>query len=932
MSRVIIVLPGARAGRRLLELLADGDGPLAPPRIITAGLLPELLYASDSPVASPLQKLLARTHALRSADREILHAIIPQPPLDHDLLGWLALARDIIKLHEDLAGESLTIDHVIARCQQQEDFNDEARWHALSQLHETYLATLTSRGLHDQHAARAAAIASNHCRSEHDIILLATADLNRVSRAMLAQVSHRVTPLIHAPEDERDAFDALGCLNADHWCNRTIDIPDELIHIVDRPRDQAMQVLRTIGSEAPPGAAASTASPASPTLAAHFRPDEITLGVGDETMTATLHRTLDLAGLPAHSAVGKPITQSRPALLLASIANFIRQHRLHDFASLLRHPDIEAFLHAKQHVSTSASPRDEGQLSATLAHWLTLLDRYISEHLLSKSIGNWLGDEDQAQRLKAVHDAVLALLPEHLDQRKSLPAWSGAIASILAQVYESFELDPHAPADADLISAIESIATALRDQAALDPADALTPMVSLADAIAFTLDHLADQLTPPASATLGPAIELLGWLELQLDDAPALIVTGFNEHHIPQSSGADPFLPNHLRQLLGLMDNHRRHARDAAALTAILHSKSFLALIAGRRGHDDEPLKPSRLLLTGESSDLARRILHFYPKDPAASEATAAHILLPIGGTNRFLIPAPKPPEKPIDKMHVTWFRTYLACPYRFYLKHIRRLEALDDQAIELDGMLFGNVAHEVLKQFGICEMRDSKDDRAIAAHLAELLDTTAAQWFGETPPVAMRLQLLQLHARLAAFAKWQAQQVREGWRIVPQHIECSTSTTFGEGADLVTVNGRIDRIDLHTTGRHRIIDYKTSDSGETPEKTHRKGSKHSKTWTDLQLPLYHRLVKTLGIQGEIELGYLLLPKKLEDVGFANADWSEDEIADGIGAAERVIADIRAGIFWPPCEKAKYEDEFTAICMENYKNRKEVLRQMGGAR
>ena len=933
MSGVIVVLPGARAGRRLLELLADHPGPLAPPRIITAGALPELLYESDTPIASPLQTILARTHALRSADRDILHAIIPQPPPDHDLLAWLALARDITKLHEDLAGEALTIDHVIARCRQQADFNDEARWHALSQLHDAYLATLTSRGLHDQHTARAAAIASSSYRCEHDIILIATTDLNRVVRAMLSQVSRRVTSLIHAPSDERDAFDASGCINADHWCDRTIEIPDEMIHIVDRPRDQAMQVLRTIGSPNPPVAAASAARPTTPqTLAGLYRPDEITLGVGDESMTATLHRTLDLAGLPAHSAVGKPITQSRPALLLASLAAFIRQHRLDDFASLLRHPDIEAFLHENQHGLNSALPREDGEVSATLAHWLTLLDRYISEHLLSKSIGDWLGDADQAQRLKAIHDAVLALLPQHIDQRKSLPGWSSEIAAILARVYASFELDPHRPHDADLINAIESIAAALREQASLDPADALTPIVSLADGIAFTLDRLADQLAPPASATIGPAIELLGWLELQLDDAPALIITGFNEHHIPQSSGSDPFLPNHLRQLLGLMDNHRRHARDAAALTSILHSKNFLALVAGRRGHDDEPLKPSRLLLTGESIDLARRILHFYPKDPAASEDVSDQLLLPVGGLNRFLIPAPKPPEKPIDKMHVTWFKTYLDCPYRFYLKHIRRLEEMDDRAFELDGMLFGNLAHEVFKQFGKSAARDSKDDRAITGQLAQLLDTTAANWFGETPPVAMRLQLLQLHDRLAAFAKWQAQQVREGWSILPQHIECSTSTTFGEGAELVTVNGRIDRIDVHTTGRHRIIDYKTGDHGDTPEKTHRQGPKDLKTWKDLQLPLYHRLVKTLEITGEIELGYVLLPKKTEDVGFAQGEWDDDEIADGIATAERVIADIRAGIFWPPREATKYEDEFSAICMEQYKGRDEVLRQMGGAR
>ncbi|MBL8826457.1 MAG: hypothetical protein JNM18_05690, partial [Planctomycetaceae bacterium] len=48
LGEVIVVTPGAAAGRRLLELLVDRatneHRPLVPPRFVTQGELPELLY------------------------------------------------------------------------------------------------------------------------------------------------------------------------------------------------------------------------------------------------------------------------------------------------------------------------------------------------------------------------------------------------------------------------------------------------------------------------------------------------------------------------------------------------------------------------------------------------------------------------------------------------------------------------------------------------------------------------------------------------------------------------------------------------------------------------------------------------------------------------------------------------------------------------
>ena len=119
--------------------------------------------------------------------------------------------------------------------------------------------------------------------------------------------------------------------------------------------------------------------------------------------------------------------------------------------------------------------------------------------------------------------------------------------------------------------------------------------MTAAEAIRYVLADVESQLT---AIHAGPgAIELLGWLELPLDDAPALIVTSFHERFVPQSVTSDLFLPNALREKLGIDDNARRYARDAYALSTLIQSREHVRLIVARRNVDGDPELPSRLLL-----------------------------------------------------------------------------------------------------------------------------------------------------------------------------------------------------------------------------------------------------------------------------------------------------------------------------------------------
>jgi hypothetical protein len=424
-------------------------------------------------------------------------------------------------------------------------------------------------------------------------------------------------------------------------------------------------------------------------------------------------------------------------------------------------------------------------------------------------------------------------------------------------------------------------------------------------------------------------------LELPLDDSKALVVTSFNEGFVPKSAGADAFLPDRLRKELGLLHNERRYARDGYATSVLCHSREELRVLFARktrRDTQDNPLQPSRLLFACSDADLVRRAGRYFAehKSPPAPRALLLARREPILEKSLFAPPKPVALEKALERISVTRFKSYLACPYRYYLRHVRKLEAVGDAARELTGGAFGTLVHKTLGTFGRDPNgpRNSERQREILDYLIERLTNFAEAMYGRTQRrPSIRLQLEQAQRRLEGFAKCQAELVQAGWRILyaEDEEEDELSVPFPCGEGLITLVGRIDRIDFHEERRELLIlDYKTGDSAQTPEKSHRK----KETWIDLQLPLYRHLWPALRLgvptEPEIRLGYFNLPKKLEETSVALAEWDADTLQDATNAAKAAIAKILRNAFWPPEYNPVPEfcDDLAAICLDNVLGRR----------
>ena len=882
---VIVVVPGARAGRRLLEILVDraeAQGPMfAPPQIATVGHLPELLYQAKKPFADELTQQLAWAAALRNFDRTKLSIVVADRPDENDSARWLDLGRLLQSLHRELGSDGLTFGDVLQRGKSLAGFETE-RWQTLAEIQHAYVGTLDGLGLWDRQTARLFAIEHRECCSDRPIVLVGVPDLDGTLRQMLDQVADRVTALVYAPQAWAERFDSHGGLCVEAWQEVELPIPDASLLEADGPADQAEEVARRIAQ-----------------FDGRFLAEQITIGVPDERVVSPLVRQLDECQLPNRYGAGEPLARAGVVRLLGDLAAFVRSGRYADFARLVRHPDAETWL-----MDAGVQPG-----------WLQELDDYYNKHLPRGIDGRWLGLPEDCRRLGDVYERVARLTRPLQGAPRAIHRWLPEIRQILFEVYGGREFDLENEADRRAWKACCAVHDAL-DRLA-DIPETLMPEVSGAVALRLLLDQgNAERIPPTVDAA---AIELVGWLELPLDDAPALIVTSFNDGFVPSSVNADLFLPGGLRSALGLDDNARRYARDAYAAATLLAPWRNTTFIVARRDADGYPLAPSRLLFAAPPDAVAQRALRFF------AEAPRRPVRPPLAGglvssRPEHAFEVPRPRLEPVTEISVTSFKKYLACPYRFYLDQVLKLKPIDDDAAELDAKSFGDLAHKVLEHFGRSDARDATDADAIERELSHGLDVLVRERFGGHPGAVLLVQIEQLRLRLRALARWQAAWAAQGWHI--ERAEFDRPGRLDVDGESIVLKGRIDRIDVNQrTGQRIIFDYKTSDVDDPPEKTHRE---KSGAWIDLQLPLYRHLVRAAGIAGPVGLGYIVLPKETGRVGAALAEWTEADLEDADRAARDVVRKIRKGVFWPPkYPPPKYREDLAPICLDGVFGRRQ---------
>lgn len=898
LCSTLIVVPTRQAGRRLRKQMAlhcrRQNAALLSTKVVTPAFF--FAVSGGRPEANLAVVKTVWAQLLLKVDIGRYAHLFPSRPDEMDFAWALSMGEMIQAMRETLADGALRMGDVPKLAA--DGLDEPERWEELARLDAAYMAEIERRGLADpcDRKIRAADSPQSPAGVARIVIAAVPDPSPLMLRAMeKLEAAIEVVVLVAAPEDMRDAFDEWGRPRPTAWRNEEIAIPDagKNIILAADPRQQSRAVMAEIARSAE-----------------SYGPADIAVGVPDRAIVPYLEEDLAENGLDSYDPAERSLREHRVVALVEKWGRLINDRNYQSLALFLRHPDVLEW------ISMALTHITPGSLLKELDEFQNLHLPATIDDLYRHFAADHRGGDAPARKFGKLGPAL-----------REIKAWTsigpedtvaGAIRRFLRLIYGNRSLKADNPRDdlfAEVAGALDGAIHEIDDLYAMDGR-----RISHADAMEVFLRRLQEmRYTPPRKET---GIDLEGWLELHWNDALFIIVTGMNETCVPDGRMGDAFLPDALRSKLRLRDDATRLARDAFIMRSLLEirrSAGRVVFIAGKSSATGDPLKPSRLLFRCPDGELSHRAEALF--GPAAASGAVHPFELSFQ-----LNPLPEEElcrEAPAQ-LPVTAFKDYIDCPFRFYLKHVLKMEELDDTKREPDALDFGVLAHRVLQEMASDHaMRKECDEKRLADFLEERVGVWIAERYGETASLPVTVMRQTAVERLKYAARAHIEALRDGWELVAQEHACSM--TLGG----IAIRGRIDRIDRHReSGALRVIDYKTSDTAREPRSAHLKRARpgtpeclkvtdggEELQWIDLQLPLYSLLLAAEGrYAGALQLCYFNLPKTA-----ANAridvweDFGDNLLNSARACAEELSRRIAARQFWPPAEKDRETDVFRQL-------------------
>ena len=307
----------------------------------------------------------------------------------------------------------------------------------------------------------------------------------------------------------------------------------------------------------------------------------------------------------------------------------------------------------------------------------------------------------------------------------------------------------------------------------------------------------------------GGGISVIGLLETRGLSFDAVIMPDMNEGIIPAASRKDMFLNTAIRRAVGLPTPEDREALYGIYLNNLLcgAKTAFLSYV----NSSDRPAR-------------SRFIEKMLIGNPGLAVAAGSAVEKTWVVPGRFRVSPPpsaaRKDEAALARLHdlnhsASSIGAYMSCPYRFYLRYIRRLAEPVIISEELAAAHRGDIFHKAVKALyeGGAGVTDDELFRDAQSHHAMLCDAInrEAEKFDQARIVASnRFALENWKGRLAAFSASEVELYRAGWRNVEREKKIEVVSTSG-----YKLKGTIDRVD-RLDDSIRVIDYKT---GSLPAK-----------------------------------------------------------------------------------------------------------------
>jgi ATP-dependent helicase/nuclease subunit B len=919
LEKHLLLVPTKLAARLLGESLAklamaQAESGLMLPRIETPE---QFLNWGDSQleVASGADELMAWIKVLTGTSRRTLKALFPAASDDMPMDGNFTFeeAKKFGEQLNELRNQLGAAGHSFGTVKSD---REPARWTQLADLEQKYLNNLEALGLTDHNQLRAKLAKGEEGGPEGIdhiwVIGIPDPDLLLVQALDKLKETIGVTYIIGADESLSDGFDDQGRPIPAFWKNREVDWPEfqSSVHLASDPNDSFLKLRRLIGGKVPQSGVLA--------ICACDRQK-------DAPKVENLVREM---GGSAINPLGRAHGEHPLHHALRAWADCLKGEGL-DFQAL-RHATTIPLVH---NFITGGDKPEHFTESNKL---LDMLDQDLLRMPASQLV-SWLPDRPKTDDPRANNrisktNQVVPYLKKALEKREAHLAlgWREAMGTTLEDLIGKEGINWQDEASAFTGEVAEHLENTAQELEAALSSQGLE--LGSAEAIKLTLETAGEKRHRPKRDT--KSVNIPGWIESTWEPVPHLILLGLNDHLIPKTPHAHPFLPGKLRGALGLPSSDTIFATACYNLEQLWRRRvgsGRLDIIVLQKDENSEPLRPSRILFTGSKEALSGKVTKLFEDAPESEakpywEIPEEHKLIPKAD--------PTTVERIKSKINATSFSAYLEDPANFWLSKVLGLSSEDHDGGELSAAAFGNMIHAVMEAFARPHLgKDRKDEpvesltNELRSDFARLIESHVAEKFGNNPEDSVRLQKETALARLLSFAPHQAELWNQGWVI--HSVETKLPDAIIEG---MTIGVRYDRLDYRVVGENkewRVFDYKTSREAKTITNAHygkpqagaldftfttknKQNEDMTWRWRNMQMPVYYECLKAglkLNENNTLTPCYISLP---ENTKHTKVDaWDaypalHGQALDALKAIIREIKAIQSGMVRLPAVGAKY--------------------------
>lgn len=853
-SKTILITPTKSSAKNLSTELAklsmqSFGGGIAGIEVLT---LDAFFSKSTShlPTATETEKYFALNFTIKQFSNQDLPALFPN--------GIPSAPKNFFKKFLEIktlcAQACLSINDATKKILESSNIETD-RWLELEKFNDAYTSSLSKISKLDPADALLDAL-KNPFQIPTKIFLVGVADAPKILFNNLKNFEDKgaeITTIIFAKKTFSNFFNQLGVPDVDFWKEKMFDIPNANISVPQTRTIQAQQIasdISNLGVDAP--------------LISSIACEE-----GESS--ATIKQALSLKNIKSFSPEGEKLSDGEIFDFLKSLKLYYISSDFDNLKNLLQKDALLSLIARKTELSS--------------LQIFKIIDTYKFEKFApnldtAKELASAKTDQDAT----VLFNNLISILNPQAKFN------SLKIAHILQDVFSSTKsFDPNIKDEAQNIANILSqIKLSEESFGEITMPETIELIIKTSDKRVFNKIHKQDE------------IQMKNWLEIFWANEPNIFIADFNDGQVPENISSDAFIPNSLREFLGIRSAKSRHARDAYFLHTILNSRknSDVKIYVPKTDFDGEPLRPSRLLLQTEKAELVERANLLFADAQSDKHSRAF--------THSWQMNVPNAPLP--QYLNATDFKYYLTCPFEFYLKRILKLNSIDTKKCELDALDIGTITHKALEIL-VKEDKDTTNENEIFAILKENVDGIFKSAYGKNLPTALSLQKYFIISKFVVVAKIEAEHRKNGWRTIFAEKTLQELSSAG-----FNIKAKIDRIDFNEAEqKYLLIDYKTIDSAYKDITTSNHFVENKKTnffrWIDLQLPIYIASAKKFFHSENVDAAYFLITKSADETRIETYKNSKDVEEKASQVIEDIATNIRNYNF-KPSEKYSLEKDY----------------------